>query len=78
VTEWALLVRRIVVVGKNGCTDRDAIWLGLCHITMCYMGVPIPQGKDNFGGGQTWACPVGLQRGIEFWGDDAAFCQITL
>ena len=41
-----------------------------------------PRGRGNFGGGQTWACPgmsaVGLQRDMDLWGDDAAFCQITL
>ena len=46
---------------------------------MCYMGVRIPaQGKGKFGDEQTWACLVGLQSGMDLWGDDAAFCQITL
>jgi len=37
-----------------------------------------PPGKEEFWGEQTWACPVGLQRGVDFMGNDAAFCQITL
>ena len=36
-----------------------------------------PSGKGNFGGEQTWACPGSLQSGMDLWGDDAAFCQIT-
>ena len=46
-------------------------------------GVPNPpRGRQNFAGGQIWACPsmpaVGLQRGTDLLGDDAAFWQMTL
>jgi len=42
------------------------------------MGVWIPQEKSNFGGGQTWACPVGLHWGMDLWGNNVAFYGITL
>jgi len=48
------------------------------HNHVLHGGPDAPQGKDNFGGGQTWACPVSLHWGMDLWGDDAAFCQINL
>ena len=45
---------------------------------MLHGGPDPPQGKGKFGGEQTWACLVGLQSGMDLWGDDAAFCQVAL
>ena len=69
--------------GDNHCktdwTDRDAVWLGLSHITMCYIGGPdLHLGKGQFWGWASMGMPSQFTKGMDFWSNDAAFCQITL